>query len=233
MLRDIASCGLADVCAGHFCPMRMALFSKETLIPERKMPSISMILKHMSSKSSVEFFYPNPHKKDNIPAVSAGILSFRPIDKDIRRFYNNCTNTTNTLRREAKILIEVDLHSRKPIYEQLVDNITMLVMSGFLKADEQVPSVRQLAMELAVNPNTVQKAFLELERRGVLYSVAGKGRFVNGELDGSRSAQSAKLMEELNILLGKIKKFGVPRSRIEEAVDSVYSDGKAENNDKD
>ena len=80
-------------------------------------------------------------------------------------------------------MIEVDLHSRKPIYEQLIENITMLVMSGALSADEQVPSVRQLAVSLAVNPNTVQRAFTELERRGVLYSVSGKGRFVNGKLD--------------------------------------------------
>lgn len=128
-------------------------------------------------------------------------------------------------------MIEVDLHSRKPIYEQLVENITTLVMRGVLKSDDQVPSVRQLAVELAVNPNTVQKAFTELERRGVLYSVAGKGRFVNGELDGLRTVQNEKLAEELTILLVKMKTFGVSRAQIEATVSSVYNDGKAENND--
>lgn len=129
------------------------------------------------------------------------------------------------------MVIEVDIHSRKPIYEQLVENITMLVMRGVLKSDDQVPSVRQLAVELAVNPNTVQKAFTELERRGVLYSVAGKGRFVNGELDGLRAVQNEKLAEELTILLVKMKTFGVSRAQIEATVSSVYNDGKAENND--
>lgn len=129
------------------------------------------------------------------------------------------------------MVIEVDLHSRKPIYEQLVENITTLVMRGVLKSDDQVPSVRQLAVELAVNPNTVQKAFTELERRGVLYSVAGKGRFVNGELDGLRAVQNEKLAEELTILLVKMKTFGVSRAQIEATVSSVYNDGKAENND--
>ena len=129
------------------------------------------------------------------------------------------------------MVIEVDLHSRKPIYEQLVENITTLVMRGVLKSDDQVPSVRQLAVELAVNPNTVQKAFTELERRGVLYSVAGKGRFVNGELDGLRTVQNEKLAEELTILLVKMKTFGVSRAQIEATVSSVYNDGKAENND--
>lgn len=128
-------------------------------------------------------------------------------------------------------MIEVDLHSRKPIYEQLVENVTTLVMQGVLKADDQVPSVRQLAVELAVNPNTVQKAFTELERRGVLYSVAGKGRFVNGELEGLRTSQNGKLIEELSILLLKMKTFGVSRGQIDAAVSSVYDDGKAGNND--
>lgn len=152
------------------------------------------------------------------------------LDKCGNICYNNCTNTNSTVKGGGAV-IEVDLHSRKPIYEQLVENITTLVMQGVLKADDQVPSVRQLAVELAVNPNTVQKAFTELERRGVLYSVAGKGRFVNGEQDGMRAAQTNKLTEELLLLLLKMKTFGVSRAQIDAAVSSVYDDGKAGNND--
>ncbi len=128
-------------------------------------------------------------------------------------------------------IIEVDLHSRKPIYEQLIDNITMLVMSGALAPDEQVMSVRQLAVSLAVNPNTVQKAFTELEKRGVLYSVAGRGRFVNGNISSFRKTQSDAQLNELKTLVMKMKSSGIEYERIIDAVKSVYSEyGEKEEN---
>jgi len=65
-----------------------------------------------------------------------------------------------------------------PIYEQLYHKIIELVMKGLLKEDDQIPSVRALAKELGVNPNTVQKAYQELERNGIIYSLAGRGNFI-------------------------------------------------------
>lgn len=121
-------------------------------------------------------------------------------------------------------MIEVDLHSRKPIYEQLIENITMLVMSGVLSADEQVPSVRQLAVSLAVNPNTVQRAFTELERRGVLYSVAGKGRFVNGKLDSVKEKQKLLYLDSLKSLVIKMKSCGVCKDAVISFVNDIYND---------
>lgn len=121
-------------------------------------------------------------------------------------------------------MIEVDLHSRKPIYEQLTENITMLVMSGALSADEQVPSVRQLAVSLAVNPNTVQRAFTELERRGVLYSVAGKGRFVNGKLDSVKEKQKLLYLDSLKSLVIKMKSCGVCKDAVISFVNDIYND---------
>ena len=67
----------------------------------------------------------------------------------------------------------ISLNNKLPIYEQLIESITKQVLSGVLEPDEPLPSVRELASELAVNPNTVQKAFTELERSGVAYSVSG------------------------------------------------------------
>lgn len=121
-------------------------------------------------------------------------------------------------------MIEVDLHSRKPIYEQLIENITMLVMSGALSADEQVPSVRQLAVSLAVNPNTVQRAFTELERRGVLYSVTGKGRFVNGKLDSVKEKQKLLYLDSLRSLVLKMKSCGVCKDAVISSVNDIYND---------
>lgn len=121
-------------------------------------------------------------------------------------------------------MIEVDLHSRKPIYEQLIENITMLVMSGALSADEQVPSVRQLAVSLAVNPNTVQRAFTELERRGVLYYVSGKGRFVNGKLDSVKEKQKLLYLDSLKSLVLKMKSCGVCKDAVISLVNDIYND---------
>ncbi|MFS0590515.1 GntR family transcriptional regulator [Cytobacillus horneckiae] len=76
-------------------------------------------------------------------------------------------------------MLELDLRSRKPIYEQLVDKIKELIIIEVMKPDEQLPSVRSMAQELAINPNTIQKAYRELENQGYIYSVKGKGSFVS------------------------------------------------------
>lgn len=74
-------------------------------------------------------------------------------------------------------MILIDYKSRTPIYEQIIENVKTLIVSGVLQRDEQLPSVRQLAQELAINPNTIQRAYEALEGEGYLYTVAGKGSF--------------------------------------------------------
>ncbi|WP_163103091.1 GntR family transcriptional regulator [Peribacillus alkalitolerans] len=76
-------------------------------------------------------------------------------------------------------MFELDMRSRQPIYEQLVDKLKELIISEVLKVDEQLPSVRTLAQQLTINPNTIQKAYRELEVQGYIYSVKGRGSFVN------------------------------------------------------
>ena len=75
-------------------------------------------------------------------------------------------------------MFDLDVRSRQPIYEQLVDKVKQLIIKQVLKPDEKLPSVRMLSKELTVNPNTIQKAYRELEREGYIYSVKGKGNFV-------------------------------------------------------
>ena len=75
-------------------------------------------------------------------------------------------------------MILIDYKDRRPIYEQIVDKVEELIIKGVMLPDSQMPSVRALSVELAINPNTIQKAYAELERRGFLYSVKGKGSFV-------------------------------------------------------
>ncbi len=94
-------------------------------------------------------------------------------------------------------MIIIDYKDSRPIYEQIVDRFQKLILGGVLKKDEQVPSVRTLAMELSINPNTIQKAYGELERQGYIYTIKGRGNFVSG---------NEKLVEERKeLILKKLK----------------------------
>ena len=71
-------------------------------------------------------------------------------------------------------MFDLDLQSRTPIYEQLYKKTIELIIKGVLKENDQLPSVRSLAKEIGVNPNTVAKAYQELERNKIIYSVSGR-----------------------------------------------------------
>ena len=76
-------------------------------------------------------------------------------------------------------MFQIDLKSRKAIYAQIIDNFKRQIITGALKPDEKVPSVRDLAQAITVNPNTVQKAYRELESQGYIYTVLGQGSFIS------------------------------------------------------
>lgn len=91
----------------------------------------------------------------------------------------NCISLNSTLRTErVNFMFSIDLQSRTPIYEQLYKKIIELILKRELMPNDKLPSVRELAKELGVNPNTVSKAFQLLERDSVIYSLAGRGSFV-------------------------------------------------------
>ncbi len=75
-------------------------------------------------------------------------------------------------------MITIDYRDRKPIYLQIIDNVETLAAKGILPADSQLPTVRNLAVELAINPNTIQRAYGELEKRGIIYTIPGRGSFI-------------------------------------------------------
>ncbi len=75
----------------------------------------------------------------------------------------------------------INYQDSRPIYEQIVENFKMQMYKGILQEGDQMPSVRSLAVELSTNPNTVQKAYAELERQGFIYTVKGRGNFVKGD----------------------------------------------------
>lgn len=80
---------------------------------------------------------------------------------------------------ERSRMIPIDYRDTRPIYEQVAERFRMLILRGVIKADDKMPSVRNLAVELSINPNTIQRAYAELERQGYIYTVKGKGNFVS------------------------------------------------------
>ncbi|AHV95858.1 GntR family transcriptional regulator [Paenibacillus sabinae] len=113
-------------------------------------------------------------------------------------------------------MFELDVRSRRPIYEQLTDKIKELILYGILRSDEQLPSVRTLSAQLTVNPNTIQKAYRELEREGYIYSRPGKGSFVSPAQQGTNAAKKAEVREELLRLMAEAVYLGFTEAEIGE-----------------
>ena len=95
-------------------------------------------------------------------------------------------------------MIQIDLQSRVPLYEQLQEQIIRLSMLGILDENQQQPSVRALAREVGVNPNTVAKAYQQLEQQGIIYTVSGRGSFVSPDVLSLQSLRQAALQEVLD-----------------------------------
>ncbi len=115
-------------------------------------------------------------------------------------------------------LFFVDFKSRKPIYEQLVENVSSLILRGILKPNDSIPSVRQMAQELGINPNTIHKAYAELERRGMIYSSPGRGSFVSDEIDAAHSAKREELRRALSAAAKEAHDFGMSFEEAEEII---------------
>ncbi len=122
-------------------------------------------------------------------------------------------------------LITVDKMSSKPIYEQIVEQIQNLVVTGVLKPDDMIPSVRNLSKECGTNPNTVQKAYNELERVGITYSVPGVGRYVSGNAKEIVQRLMSTSNSELKGIVEKLKLSGMTVDEIIAKV-KIYYGGK-------
>ncbi len=96
-------------------------------------------------------------------------------------------------------MILIDYKDRRPIYEQVAEKLSELMLMGILPQDSQLPSVRSLATDLSINPNTIQRAYAELEREGYIYSVKGRGSFVseNGQIRKKKRLDVFVRLEEL------------------------------------
>ena len=122
-------------------------------------------------------------------------------------------------------MIIVDYKDRRPIYEQIVEKFQMLIVKGVMEPDSQMPSVRKLAMDLSINPNTIQKAYTQLEQQGFIYPVKGKGNFVTG--DRNLLVQKKKvLFDDFQTVVSQGKELGITRDEFYIKVDEVYGEVK-------
>ncbi len=110
-------------------------------------------------------------------------------------------------------MVLIDYQDPRPIYEQITDNYKKLILKGAFEPDEQMPSVRNLAMELSTNPNTVQRAYAELERQGFIYTVKGRGNFVNGS-KSLKEERKKEIRQEIEKLLQEAAEMGFGREEV-------------------
>jgi GntR family transcriptional regulator len=128
-------------------------------------------------------------------------------------------------------LIVLDLQSRVPIYEQLKNKICELAVIGQLNPGDQLPSVRNFARDLGVNPNTVQKAYQDLERDGIIYSVTGKGSFLNEKIL-LHSQLERQYLQKLEQIAWQARQCGIKLTQIIDAIQKVYEGELSNDNDE-
>ena len=105
-------------------------------------------------------------------------------------------------------MIHLDYRDSRPIYEQVRDGLRRLMVTGVLASGDKLPSVRALAVDLAINPNTIQRAYAQLETEGYIVSVSGKGTFV-AEQQGQNHLRRAELEEKLYPLREELRSLGM------------------------
>lgn len=105
-------------------------------------------------------------------------------------------------------MISLNYRDSRPIYEQIRDGLRKLIVTGAMQRDEKLPSVRSLAQQLSINPNTIQRAYAELESEGYIYSVPGKGSFASGDT-GAEERRKQELLEQLLELAAELNDLGV------------------------
>ena len=110
-------------------------------------------------------------------------------------------------------MIHLDYRDARPIYSQIVDNFRNQITAGILQQGDRLPSVRELAAELAINPNTIQRAYRDMEAEGMIFSVPGKGNFAPDDLEPLKAAQNV-VLTELDELVKKLQAAGIGAEEI-------------------
>lgn len=127
-------------------------------------------------------------------------------------------------------MINLDFRDSRPIFSQIKDKLKDLIIGGALKEGDRILSVREMAASLTINPNTIVKAYKELENEGYIVSVKGKGYFVCGNKNAAAGVDTEALFKTLEATLNELKFLGVGQEEIEELAGRIWKGDK--NNDQ-
>ncbi|MPW24867.1 GntR family transcriptional regulator [Alkalibaculum sp. M08DMB] len=116
------------------------------------------------------------------------------------------------------------LDDNRPIYIQLVEQIQMMIITGFYPLESKLPSVRDMASEASVNPNTMQRAFAQLEAEGLLYSDRTKGRFVTKDKEKIMKIKNELAISDTKNYIKKMKELGCDKNQIENLIDAAMKE---------
>ena len=119
-------------------------------------------------------------------------------------------------------MINLDYKDGRTIHEQIESGLKELIIKGILKQDEQLPSVRELSVNLTVNPNTVQRAYKELELAGFVYSIQGKGNFVAAVCDSDNKKRCDEVFENFRSNVRELVFLGEEREKLLETINEIY-----------
>ena len=130
-------------------------------------------------------------------------------------------------------MITIDLMSRVPIYEQIIEQLETFVLKGILNVGDQIPSVRSLSIQLSINPNTIQKAYSELDRTGIIDTVPGRGSLIAKEAKANLRNLQGNQFKELSSIVEKLALAGITKEEIVDSINKVFSEtvGKGKEND--
>lgn len=120
-------------------------------------------------------------------------------------------------------MIIIDYKDRRPIYEQIIERFKEMILKGILEPDSQMPSVRILAIDLSINPNTIQRAYSELERLGFIYSVKGKGSFI-ASTDLLKKEKREEIYRSIRKLVKEAKYIGISEEEFAMEVSAGYKE---------
>lgn len=119
-------------------------------------------------------------------------------------------------------MFQLNYGDRRPVYEQIKEKLKELVINGVLQENEKIPSVRELATALAINPNTIQKAYHELEQEGFIYSLRAKGSFIAPREAAIKKNDTGELLDELKVIVSKLKFLGAEYGDIKNILDTEF-----------
>ena len=121
-------------------------------------------------------------------------------------------------------MIQINYRDSRPIYEQVKDGFRKLIMNQLIEKDEKLPSVREIAKDLAINPNTIQRAYRELETEGYVYTIAGKGCFCAG-IPEKNDLRCQELFCEFDKIAEELILMGVSEEELNQHIQTIKNKG--------